>query len=96
MTRQLNATAQAPTDHEGILPWSAEVAESTAPDRLVCCDGSRAEWDRLTGLLVEKGTFVPLAAKPNSFWCVSDPDDMAPVEDAGPTNNWVDPMGCAQ
>ncbi|MEU7769385.1 phosphoenolpyruvate carboxykinase (GTP) [Nocardia sp. NPDC049190] len=94
---------QAPIDHEGVLAWIAEVAELTAPDRIVFCDGSRAEWDRLTGLLVEKGSFVPLSAKPNSFWCVSDPDDVARVEDrtficsdsredAGPTNNWVDPM----
>ncbi|MFF7943934.1 phosphoenolpyruvate carboxykinase (GTP) [Nocardia gamkensis] len=105
MSRHPNAAAavQAPTDHEGILAWVAEVAELTAPDRIVFCDGSRAEWDRLTGLLVEKGTFVPLAAKPNSFWCASDPDDVARVEDrtficsehrqdAGPTNNWVDPL----
>lgn len=97
------ATMEAPTDHEGMLAWVAEIAELTAPDRIVFCDGSRAEWDRLTGLLVEKGTFVPLEAKPNSFWCVSDPDDVARVEDrtficcesredAGPTNNWVDPL----
>ncbi|UAK31403.1 phosphoenolpyruvate carboxykinase (GTP) [Nocardia asteroides] len=105
MTSHLDVaeSAQAPTEHEGILTWVAEVAELTAPDRIVFCDGSRGEWDRLTGLLVEKGTFVPLAAKPNSFWCVSDPDDVARVEDrtficsedredAGPTNNWVDPL----
>ncbi|MEV6325280.1 phosphoenolpyruvate carboxykinase (GTP) [Nocardia sp. NPDC051787] len=96
-------TVQAPTDNAAILAWVAEVAELTAPDRIVFCDGSRAEWDRLTGLLVDKGTFVPLTAKPNSFWCVSDPDDVARVEDrtficsenrddAGPTNNWVDPL----
>ncbi|QIS04291.1 phosphoenolpyruvate carboxykinase (GTP) [Nocardia brasiliensis] len=97
------ATVQAPTDHEAVLAWVAEVAELTAPERIVFCDGSRAEWDRLTEVLVAKGTFVPLAAKPNSFWCVSDPDDVARVEDrtficsdeqadAGPTNNWVDPV----
>lgn len=96
-------TVQAPTDNEAILAWVAEVAELTAPDRIVFCDGSRAEWERLTGLLVDKGTFVPLTAKPNSFWCASDPDDVARVEDrtficsenrddAGPTNNWVDPL----
>ncbi|MGW4532939.1 phosphoenolpyruvate carboxykinase (GTP) [Nocardia sp. NPDC004340] len=83
--------------------WVAEVAELTAPERIVYCDGSRDEWDRLTADLVAKGTFVPLPAKPNSFWCVSDPDDVARVEDrtficseresdAGPTNNWVDPI----
>lgn len=98
-----SAEATAPTRSAAVLSWVAEVAELTAPERVVFCDGSRAEWDRLTGLLVEKGTLVPLAAKPNSFWCVSDPDDVARVEDrtficssdpndAGPTNNWVDPV----
>ncbi|MFG2442295.1 phosphoenolpyruvate carboxykinase (GTP) [Nocardia fluminea] len=90
-------------DHPGILAWVDEIAELTAPDSVVWCDGSRAEWDRLTDELVEKGTFVRLTGKPNSFWCVSDPDDVARVEDrtficsedptdAGPTNNWVDPV----
>ena len=37
-----------------------------------------AEWDRLTDLLVDKGTFVRLDRKPNSFRCVSDPEDVAP------------------
>ncbi|WP_433566266.1 phosphoenolpyruvate carboxykinase (GTP) [Nocardia sp. CA-151230] len=97
------ATASAPTDHPGILAWVAEVADLTTPERIVYCDGSRDEWDRLTAELVANGTFVPLQAKPNSFWCVSDPDDVARVEDrtficseresdAGPTNNWVDPV----
>ncbi|WP_458689399.1 phosphoenolpyruvate carboxykinase (GTP) [Nocardia tengchongensis] len=101
-TATLTTTA-APTAHPDIAAWVAEVAELTAPERIVYCDGSRDEWDRLTGELVAKGTFVPLPAKPNSFWCVSDPDDVARVEDrtficsenesdAGPTNNWVDPV----
>ncbi|WP_199195780.1 phosphoenolpyruvate carboxykinase (GTP) [Nocardia sp. MDA0666] len=94
---------EVPVAHESVLAWIAEVAELTAPEHIVLCDGSRAEWDRLTGQLVEKGTFVPLTGKPNSFWCVSDPEDVARVEDrtficseretdAGPTNNWVDPV----
>ncbi|WP_328401609.1 phosphoenolpyruvate carboxykinase (GTP) [Nocardia sp. NBC_00403] len=96
-------TPKRPTDHPGIAAWVREVAELTAPDRIVWCDGSRQEWDRLTAELVDRGTFVRLAEKPNSFWCVSDPDDVARVEDrtficsesaldAGPTNNWVDPL----
>ncbi|QLY28156.1 phosphoenolpyruvate carboxykinase (GTP) [Nocardia huaxiensis] len=102
MTDSLTA-APAPTDHEGLLSWVAEIAELTAPEAIVFCDGSRAEWDRLTEGLVAKGTFVPLRGKPNSFWCASDPEDVARVEDrtyicsenqadAGPTNNWVDPV----
>ncbi|WP_029892854.1 phosphoenolpyruvate carboxykinase (GTP) [Nocardia brasiliensis] len=106
MTDQSTAVARiaaAPTENEGVLAWVAEIAELAAPERIVFCDGSREERDRLTGVLVGKGTFVPLAKKPNSFWCVSDPDDVARVEDrtficseheddAGPTNNWVDPV----
>jgi phosphoenolpyruvate carboxykinase (GTP) len=93
---------QSPTTHQELLSWVRAVAELTTPDRVVWCDGSPAEWDRLTAALVDAGTFVRLAAKPNSFWCASDPDDVARVEDrtficsrkesdAGPTNNWLDP-----
>ncbi|MEV6333875.1 phosphoenolpyruvate carboxykinase (GTP) [Nocardia vinacea] len=94
---------QAPTRHPGIIAWVREIAELTAPDRIIWCDGSRQEWDRLTTELVDRGTFVRLDRKPNSFWCASDPEDVARVEDrtficsqeqsdAGPTNNWVDPV----
>jgi len=94
----------APTGNAGLLSWVREIAELTAPDRVVWCDGSDAEWDRMTTALVEAGTFVQLdaAKKPNSYWCASDPVDVARVEErtficqveesgAGPTNNWVDP-----
>ena len=94
----------APTGNAGLLSWVREIAELTAPDRVVWCDGSDAEWDRMTTALVEAGTFVQLdaAKKPNSYWCASDPEDVARVEErtfictveesgAGPTNNWVDP-----
>ena len=94
---------QAPTTHSGLVSWVREVALLTTPDRVVWCDGSRGEWDRLSARLVAAGTFVPLSAKPNSFWAASDPDDVARVEDrtficsreaadAGPTNHWMDPV----
>jgi phosphoenolpyruvate carboxykinase (GTP) len=92
------------TENTGLLSWVREVAELTSPDRVVWCDGSDQEWDRVTTRLVEAGTFVRLdeQKKPNSFWAASDPEDVARVEertficsaeeaDAGVTNNWVDP-----
>jgi phosphoenolpyruvate carboxykinase (GTP) len=93
---------QAPTTHQQLLSWVNEVAELTTPDEVVWCDGSDTEWDRLTRKLEAAGTITRLAAKPNSFWCASDPSDVARVEertficskhpaDAGPTNNWMDP-----
>ncbi|MFD1046618.1 phosphoenolpyruvate carboxykinase (GTP), partial [Kibdelosporangium lantanae] len=92
----------APTTHQRLLEWVHEVAELTTPDRVVWADGSDEEWDRLTAKLVDAGTFTALKQKPNSFWAASDPGDVARVEertficsvdpqDAGPTNNWLDP-----
>ncbi|EWM19212.1 phosphoenolpyruvate carboxykinase (GTP) [Kutzneria sp. 744] len=103
MTTTVPGLDQAPTTHQRLLAWVREVAELTTPEQVVWCDGSDQEWDRLTTQLVRAGTLVPLRAKPNSFWCASDPADVARVEDrtficsreradAGPTNNWMDPV----
>jgi phosphoenolpyruvate carboxykinase (GTP) len=94
----------APTRHSRLLAWVREIAELTQPARIEWVDGSPEEWTRITDLLVDNGTFVRLNPdkKPNSFWCASDPTDVARVEDrtficsrdsrdAGPTNNWMDP-----
>jgi phosphoenolpyruvate carboxykinase (GTP) len=72
-----------PTENDRLLTWVREVADLTMPERVVWCDGSAEEWDRMTARLVEGGTFVKLdeEKKPNSFWAASDPDDVARVEE---------------
>ncbi|MFC6239235.1 phosphoenolpyruvate carboxykinase (GTP) [Longivirga aurantiaca] len=95
----------APTRNKKLLEWVEQVAELTQPDRIEWSDGSQEEWDRLTQLLVDGGTFMRLneAKRPNSFLARSNPSDVARVEDrtficslheedAGPTNNWADPV----
>lgn len=105
MSLAIPGLADAPTKNKKLLEWVEEVAALTKPDRIEWSDGSEAEWQRLTEQMVTDGTFIRLNPdiRPNSFLARSDPSDVARVEsrtficsvdesDAGPTNNWMDPV----
>ena len=110
----MNAPASAPADqsnapawvcHRALRQWVSEIARLTKPERIVWCDGSQAEYDRLCAELVATGTLTRLSEKrrPNSYLARSHPTDVARMEErtficsakeeqAGPTNNWLDPV----
>ena len=91
------------TKNQKLLNWVDEIARLCKPDAIHWCDGSRAEYDSLSKAMVEAGAATPLEKRPNSLLFRSDPSDVARVEDrtyiasktqseAGPTNNWIDPV----
>jgi phosphoenolpyruvate carboxykinase (GTP) len=92
------------TSNQILLEWVDHWTGILGPDAVHWCDGSEAEYDALADGMVTSGTLRRLNddLRPNSYLALSDPDDVARVEDrtfiatkdpldAGPTNNWRDP-----
>ncbi|HWG57685.1 MAG TPA: phosphoenolpyruvate carboxykinase (GTP) [Candidatus Acidoferrales bacterium] len=84
--------------------WVEESARLTNPAKIVWCDGSEAEYERLAATMLADGTFLELnqTTFPNCYLHRSNPNDVARTEgvtficsrrkeDAGPTNNWMSP-----
>jgi len=88
--------------NEKLKQWVKETAELCRPDSIYWCNGSDEEYDRVMTQMVESGMAEQLKTPPESFLFRSDPSDVARTEDrtyiaslkkedAGPTNNWIDP-----
>jgi phosphoenolpyruvate carboxykinase (GTP) len=90
---------------KNVAQWVQDVRELTTPERVQWCDGSKSEFQRLRGELTARGELRELnqQAFPHCFLYRSNPNDVARVEnltfictrsreDAGPNNNWMDPI----
>ena len=106
MASTQTATLQsgAPTKNAELLAWVSKMAQMTQPDSIVWCDGSEEEKKRFTDMAVKEGILIPLnqQKRPGCYLHRSNPNDVARVEhltficttnkeDAGPTNNWMEP-----
>lgn len=104
-----NVSLETWTENRNLINWIRKCRELCQPDNVWFCDGSKEEYQHLCDQLVKNGTFIKLneELRPNSYYCRSNPEDVARVEqstficskseaDAGPTNNWRDPVEMKQ
>lgn len=93
------------TQNKKLQAWVKEITELCKPDQVYWCNGSEEENERLLKETVDSGSAVKLNQEklPGCYLFRSDASDVARVEnrtyissrkqeDAGPTNNWVDPV----
>ncbi|MCK5505477.1 MAG: phosphoenolpyruvate carboxykinase (GTP) [Thermodesulfovibrionia bacterium] len=92
-----------PIKNQKLNNWIKEVADMCQPKDVYICNGSTEEYNLMMGKLLASGSAIPLKKRPNSYLFRSDPSDVARIEDrtylstaskdeAGPTNNWIDPV----
>jgi phosphoenolpyruvate carboxykinase (GTP) len=97
------------TNNQKLIKWVEEWSELCQPEKVHWCDGTEKENQDLMDLMVNSGAAVKLneEKRPGSYYFQSDPSDVARVEnrtficsekeeDAGPTNNWMDPKEMKQ
>lgn len=87
-----------------VLDWVKEMAELTKPDEIVWIDGSEEQLEAIKKVSLATGEMIELNQEklPGCLYYRTNPKDVARdekrtvictrrKEDAGPTNNWVDP-----
>src|SRR5208337_4761677 len=91
------------TKNEKLNIWIRETADLCQPDATYVCNGSKEEYDQMIDKLLKSGIAIPLKKRAGSFLFRTDPSDVARIEDrtyistssreeAGPSNNWIDPV----
>ena len=92
------------TTNKAVLSWIDEMVALTKPDSVMWIDGSEEQLEQLRQEAYKTGELIKLNQEllPGCVYHRSDPNDVARVEgrtficcekeeDAGPTNNWMDP-----